>query len=430
MNKKKAAKTIFEAAIKAIDPYLGVKNQLPGIRETYEEMGFERLYVVAFGKAAFGMCRAVEEELGDFITEGMAITKYGHGGKLDKIKIFEASHPLPDQNGLEASNRLIDLLKSANEKTFILCLISGGGSSLLVSPDEHITLEDKQKTTDLLLKAGAEINDLNCVRKHLSRVKGGRLAEIAASASVVALILSDVIGDPLDVIASGPTSPDPTSFKEALDIIEKHNIKDVTPPAVLNLLSAGNIGMVEETPNPESEIFMRVKNCIIGNNRIALDAAKRRAEELGFDTVMRSSTVTGEAREVGLEMAGFAMEVSRGKGPKTLCYISGGETTVSVRGKGKGGRNMELALAFAEKIKGEDGITLLSAGTDGTDGPTDAAGAIVDGSTVPDVAADGFDAGEYLEENDSYTYFKKAGGLLITGPTGTNVMDIQILLID
>lgn len=431
LDSKEAVKIIFEAAVRAVNPYSCVVSHLDGIRETCERSGFEKLYIAAFGKAAYAMCRAAEEKLGGGITEGVAITKYGHGGSLRKIKIFEASHPIPDKSGVEASREVVDLLESADEKTLVLCLVSGGGSALLASPCEGITLEDKRKTTDLLLKSGAEINELNAVRKHISSVKGGRLAEIASPAPVISLILSDVIGDSLDVIASGPTAPDSSTFKDALQIIERYKLKDHTPPSVVNLLTAGSIGMIGETPKPDSEIFTRVKNSIIGNNKIALKAAEQKAEDLGFAAEIKSAEVAGEARDVAKEMAVFALNKKNKISPgKPLCYISGGETTVSVKGSGMGGRNMELALAFAQAIKGVEGITLLSAGTDGTDGPTDAAGAIVDGMTVPQSEVAGLNAGTYLENNDSYNFFKRAGGLLMTGPTGTNVMDVQIMIVE
>lgn len=431
MNRKEALRAIFDSALKAADPYACVKKNIGYVRETYEETGFERLFVIAVGKAAYSMCLAVEESLGDIINEGVAITKYDHGGELERIKFYEASHPLPDENGIIATREVVDLLENADEDTLVLCLISGGSSSLLVAPCEGITLEDKKKTTNLLLRAGADIKDLNCVRKHLSKVKGGRLAEIAAPASVISFILSDVIGDPLDVIASGPTVPDSSNYLDALRVMEKYKIRDHTPPSVLNLLSAGSMGLICDTPKTGDEMFCRVKNDIICNNITALEGAKLKAEELGFVTRIRSSRIEGEARGVALKMADFAIKKKRsGSGKKALCFISGGETTVHVKGQGTGGRNMELALVFAERIKGIEGIALLSAGTDGTDGPTDAAGAIVDGQSAVIAQQEGYDMKVYLNNNDSYSFFEKTEGLLVTGPTGTNVMDIQIVLIN
>lgn len=425
------AESIFDAAIKAVDPYVCVKEHIEEVKELYRYGEYEELFVVAAGKGAYAMCKAAEEELGELITKGIAVTKYGHGGKLHIIELMEASHPLPDDKGVLAGEKIVDLLRGGKEKRLLLCLISGGGSALLVAPVEGVSLEDKKKTTDLLLKAGAEIDELNCVRKHLSRLKGGRLAQMAAPATVISFILSDVIGDPLDIIASGPTSADRSTFAEALQIIEKYKIKDYTPPSVLNFFTAGSVGMVEDTPKPDSDVLDRVKNKIIGNNSIALEAAKEKALELGYEVEVTTSTLSGEAKKVAQEMAKEATLRKKAlKAGEKRCLISGGETTVTVKGDGKGGRNMELALVFAHMIKGEKGITLLSAGTDGTDGPTDAAGAIVDGSTVINAEAKGLVTDDYLKNNDSYHYFSKSSGLLKTGPTGTNVMDIQVLIVE
>ena len=430
MKNQKILRNIYDAALKSVDPAACVKKHIDYVRQTYEETGFERLFVVAFGKAAYAMCKAVEESIGDLINEGVAVTKYDHGGELERIKVLEASHPLPDENGIQAGWEIADLLENAGDDTLVLCLISGGGSSLLVSPCDTLTLEDQQKTTDLLLKAGAEISEINCVRKHISKVKGGRLAEIASPASVISLILSDVVGDSLDVIASGPTAPDTSSFKEAMNVMGKYQLRGQAPPAVLNYLSAGALGLVAETPKAENDVFCRVKNTVIGSNALALEGAKEKAEALGFVTEILTDSLFGDAGEIAIKMADFALEKKKSSPDSPLCYISGGETTVNVTGKGKGGRNMELALTFAEKIKGSEGITLLSAGTDGTDGSTDAAGAIVDGETVEMAESDGFMAQSYIENNDSYRFFKNIDGLLITGPTGTNVMDVQILIVE
>jgi glycerate 2-kinase len=323
-------------------------------------------------------------------------------------------------------------LKTADDKTLVICLISGGGSALLVAPYPGITLDEKQRTTDLLLKAGADISELNTVRKHISKIKGGRLAEIAYPARIKSLILSDVIGDRLDVIASGPTSPDKTTYEDALKVIEKFSVSDGIPPNVLDILHRGLLGLIPETPKENSIIFRSVENIIIGSNRKALEAAETKADELNFQAKIMSAEIMGEARDVGRRLAKTALEIRDTSGTndgKKTCIISGGETTVTVRGAGIGGRNMELALAFAIEIEGSDGITLLSAGTDGTDGPTDAAGAIVDGATTKKAKSIGLDPCEYLENNDSYNFFRQIDALFITGPTGTNVMDIQIMVI-
>ena len=425
------ARLIFDAALKAVDPYVCVMKHMDHIKNSFKDGGFERIVVVAAGKGAYPMCRAAEEALGDLISGGVAVTKYGHGGELKRIEIFEGAHPLPDAGGARASENIIELLRSSDEKSLVLCLLSGGGSALLVAPAEKLSLDDIQKSTDLLLRAGADIQELNCVRKHLSKVKGGRLAEAAFPSPVISLILSDVIGDPLDIIASGPTSPDPTTFEDALRVIDKYDLKSYIPSSVMTHLQDGASGLIKETPKEGDEIFSKVNNIIVGNNLIALEAASLKAVELGFEAEITSDRLSGDASELASTLAEYAVkrQSSLDEGGR-LCALSGGETTVVVKGKGKGGRNMELALVFAEKIKGANGITLLSAGTDGTDGPTDAAGAIVDGDTVIKAAASGYVAAEYLEDNDSYNFFARTEGLLKTGPTGTNVMDLQIMILE
>lgn len=430
---------IFNAVLRSVDPYKSVKLHTDKIRQSYQNGSFKKLIVVGFGKAACPMIKAVEDELGDLISNGIVITKYGHcewqvvsKDQGSEIKIIEAGHPMPDENGLKGTAEMIRLLKNADEKTLIVCLISGGGSALLISPQDGISLNETQEITQLLLNAGADIHELNTVRKHISMVKGGKLAEIACPAKIISLILSDVIGDRLDIIASGPTSPDKTTYKDALKVLEKYKLMDKCPEKILVILQKGENVLTPETPKEGNKIFESVENIIIGSNRSALNAAKEKAGEMGFHAEILSSKLTGEAREVGRWLARKAKEI-QGSGSQGIkgsrCLISGGETTVTVKGTGIGGRNIELALAFAMEIEGIEGITLLSAGTDGTDGPTDAAGAIVDGQTIIRARAIGIDPGIYLENNDSYNFFKQINELFITGPTGTNVMDIQIMVI-
>ena len=352
---------------------------------------------------------------------------------MQHVEVCEAGHPIPDSNGMAATARVMEMLKGANETTLVVCLISGGGSALLVAPKGEIALSDKQRVTELLLKAGATIDELNTVRKHISDIKGGRLAELAYPARVISLILSDVIGDKLDVIASGPTSPDNTTYQMTLDVINKYGLTDRLPKTVMDILDGGVGGKVADTPKEGSPIFERVENIIVGSNLKAAQAAAMKAKELGFETTILSTDLEGEARDAARWLANKAMDAQKsleGKEAKKICLISGGETTVTVRGHGKGGRNTELALAFALEIKNTIGITLLSAGTDGTDGPTDAAGAIVNGETIQKALSLSLDSVAYLKNNDSYNFFSKTGELLITGPTGTNVMDLQIILIE
>jgi glycerate 2-kinase len=420
-------KDIFHAALAAVDPFTAVERNLEHVHALFRAGSFRKLMVIGFGKASCAMARACEQCLDYRIDIGAVVTKFGHSrvsGPLKKIRIYEAGHPLPDENGVAATQEIIKLAREADEATLIVCLVSGGGSALLVAPQE-ITLQEKQRVTDLLLKSGATITELNAVRKHLSKIKGGRLAKIAYPARIVSLIMSDVIGDRLDVIASGPTSPDQSTYADALEVIERYHLIGSAPASVVRVLENGKAGLLAETPKEGSPVFRRVETSVIANNRLALQAAKQRAEALGFRAEIFSDPVQGEARNAGRRLA---QSVSPSDLPRPFCLISGGETTVTVKGTGLGGRNMELALAFAQEIEGMSGITFLSAGTDGTDGPTDAAGAVVDGHTAGRARDLGLDAKAYLDDNDSYTFFQKTGNLLMTGPTGTNVMDIQIII--
>ncbi len=424
---------IFRAAVHAVDPYTLVRSYVEGHGSPFPADARRRVFIVGFGKASCAMAAAVADTPSLPVDEGVVITKYGHcaGYAFDKIRVHEAGHPLPDESGVRATNEIVDLLRKADADTLVICLISGGGSALLVSPCEGVSLGDKQAITGLLLRAGANIRELNTVRKHLSMVKGGRLAELAYPARTISLIISDVMGDSLDVIASGPTSPDGTIFSEALSIVRRYGLIERAPAAVLKVLGKGAEGYLPETPKQGDTIFERVRNVIIGNNGRALQAAREKAVSLGFQAEIVSDAVAGEARDTGRDLAKKAIGMKSAKhSSQAVCLISGGETTVTVAGNGRGGRNMELALSFAAEIEGIGGISLLSAGTDGTDGPTDAAGAFADGDTVKRGREGGADARTYLANNDSYTFFKKAGGLFVTGPTGTNVMDIQILTIE
>lgn len=435
---------IFQAAIAAADPCTAVtkalrieNNALTAGGSVYDLNAFDRVIVVGAGKASASMAAAVEDVLGDKIDQGIVVVKYGHTGKLKIIEQIEAAHPIPDEAGVEGTERILELARVADEKTLVLCLLSGGGSSLLVAPLPGITLEDKQRTTELLLMAGATIDELNAVRKHLSAVKGGRLAHIAHPATVVTLILSDVIGDRLDVIASGPTASDSSTFSDAVAVIEKYGLKAAIPLQVTSFLERGNAGQEPETMKSGDACFLRTRNVIVGGSAQALAAARDKATALGWRPEMVTAELQGEAREAARFLAQTAVRVRDGMKPgERRCLLSGGETTVTVMGNGKGGRNQELALAFAVEIAGMDGITLLSAGTDGNDGPTDAAGAVVDGSTARKARERGIHPEAYLGNNDSYAYFQQLDlqtgekHHVKTGPTGTNVMDIQIILIE
>jgi glycerate-2-kinase len=431
MDSRRVLKDIFYAALKAVDPYEAVRARKDILADKFEKGGFRRIYLLGFGKAACPMARAVEEILP--VDRGIVITKYGHcyeEFKPEASEVYEAGHPIPDQKGMDATNKLLDMVQNLDSETLIVCLVSGGGSALLTSPLEGITLQEKREATDLLLRAGADIFELNTVRKHISCVKGGRLAQILYPAKVIALILSDVIGDKLDVIASGPTAPDSSSFSDALRVLRKHNLTDELPESIIETLEKGSGGMISECMREGDICSRNVENIIVGCNRIALEAGKSKAGSLGYHREILSSELTGEASEIGGWLVSRAKEIRKAVPGEKVCIISGGETTVTVRGSGKGGRNTELALSAAMALDGMKGFTFLSAGTDGTDGPTDAAGAIVDGDSIQTARELGMDAREYLQNNDTYTFFRETGDIFVTGPTGTNVMDIQIMLIE
>jgi hydroxypyruvate reductase len=350
--------------------------------------------------------------------------------RLKRIELHECGHPVPDAAGVEGSRRIAALAAEAGKEDLVIVLISGGASALMPLPSEPIELEEKQETTRLLLACGATIQEINAVRKHISAIKGGQLARLAAPAMVVALMLSDVIGDALDVIGSGPTVPDASTFQSAWQVIEKYELQDRIPGVVRHRLEAGLLGEIGETPKPGDTCFRRVQNVIVGSNRLAVDAAARAAHERGYRPVVLSTLIEGETREIASMHAAILKEVIASGRPARppVCFISGGETTVTLRGEGLGGRNQEFALACALALDGTPGAAALSGGTDGTDGPTDAAGAIADGRTVERAGKLGLDAAAFLARNDSYHFFDPLGDLIRTGPTGTNVMDIRLLL--
>jgi glycerate 2-kinase len=436
---KSIASEIFAAGIKAVDPEDCVKRSLRLDEGTlrigdsvYNLNRINNLYVIGFGKASAAMARPVEAMLGDRIKDGLVITKYGHGVSLECCRVLEAGHPVPDENGRRATEALLDLVGSATADDLILCLISGGGSALTPAPAEGIELADKQETTRLLLSCGATIHEINTLRKHLSKLKGGQLCRQANGATMVSLILSDVVGDNLDIIASGATAPDASTFNDCIEILLRYDLFEKIPGSVRSYLDQGRKGLVAETLKSGAPEFSKVDNHIVGSLSEALNAAAQKARSLDFNPLLLSSTIQGEAREVAKVLASVAAEVSKHGQPISppACLLSGGETTVTLKGRGKGGRNMELALGAAQGLKGLSRTLLLSAGSDGTDGPTDAAGAFVDHTTVSRADALHISAFDHLAQNNAYPFFQKLGDLLITGPTRTNVMDLQIILID
>jgi hydroxypyruvate reductase len=424
---------LFAAAIAAVDVRAAVQRaiRVEGGRLIIPEAEFEarfddlgRIVVVAVGKAAAGMAAAAEEALDGRVASGLALTKYGSAASTRHIPVREAGHPTPDEAGMAAATELRDLCGGLTERDLVLCLISGGGSALLTAPVAPITLDDLRETTRLLLTAGANINELNTVRKHLETLKGGGLARAAAPARVVALAISDVLGDPLDVIASGPTVGDTSTFADAWEVIERRDLANRLPAPIAERLRAGKRDEIPDTPFPDDPCFAAVRTAVIANLPRAAEGAARRAAELGWYPIIGDLRIEGEAREAALRLIASAPIGSR------RCLIGGGETTVTVRGDGIGGRNTELALAAALAIDGRAGLAVAALATDGDDGASNSAGAVVTGDTVARGHALGLDAADYLARNDSATYLRQVGGLLVTGPTQTNVADLYCVLKD
>ena len=435
---RKDAEEIFYSGLRAVDPGTAVKrycriegNHLFIGDKPYDLSRIKNIFVVGAGKATAPMAAEIENLLGDRIAKGIINVKYGHTNKLGRIKLIEAGHPVPDKNGQQGAGAIVDLVNNAGKDDLVICLISGGGSALLPLPFPGLTLKDKQDTIKILLSYGATIHEINAIRKHISMIKGGRLAQAAHPASLVSLILSDVVGDNLDVIASGPTVPDSSSFDDCMKIIAKYNIQKKLPKPVVKHIKDGISGRVPETPKTGDPAFNKTHNLIIGSNIEAILAAKKKSETLGYKTIVLSSMIEGDTTQVAHVHSAIAKEIIQTGNPipSPACILSGGETTVTIKGKGLGGRNQEFALAAAMDIAGAENIVILSGGTDGTDGPTDAAGAIADTNTLSRAMSIGLDPDHFLANNDSYHFFQKLDDLLITGPTNTNVMDLRILLV-
>ena len=430
---KEIALNLMEEAIKSADPYKAVKRALKVEDNRLIIKGKEfpikgKVYVLAFGKAACSMAQAVETILGDKIAEGIAVTKYGYSLPLKKIKVIEAGHPIPDENSMRGAQLGVELARKIGKDDILLVLISGGGSALFMLPEDGITLEDKMKTNELLLKSGAKIYEINTVRKHISKVKGGKLAKLVKG-TLISLILSDVVGDPLEAIASGPTVKDPTTFQDAYRLLKLYNVWDKLPKSVKRHIELGIKGEQEETLK---EDLPNVHNFLIASNSLACKAAKRKAEELGLNAYILTTTLEGEAREVAIAFGSIIEEIYHRERPfkRSCVLIAGGETTVTIEGEpGLGGPNQEFALSIARKIAGLKGVAVLAMDTDGTDGPTDAAGGLVDSYTVNLIKREDVDMEEYLKKHNAYEALKRAGALLITGPTRTNVNSIIIAVI-
>jgi len=435
---RRQAASILTAAVRAVDPAAAVRRyisrrgrvlRIAGRR--YDLGSIRRIFVVGAGKASAPMAAAVERILGPRVSAGIIIVKYGYAVPLRRIRVIEAGHPLPDAAGQRAAEELLDLVRGAGPDDLVLCLISGGGSALMPALVGEMSLDDEITVTGLLLRSGAAIQEVNTVRKHLSRIKGGRLAAAASPARVVALILSDVLGDPVDAIASGPTAPDPTTFADALDVVRRYGLADSMPVSAMAYLQRGAAGREPETPKPDDPVFRRVQIVLVGSNEQAVAAAAARAKTVGFRTLVLTTSLEGEAREAARVFCSVVRGIGTRRTPiaPPACLLAGGETTVTVRGQGRGGRCQEFALSSGRVIAGWANTVVAAFGTDGTDGPTDAAGALVDGGTAARAQSAGLDAGRALADNDSYPFFQQLGDLLLTGPTRTNVNDIYLALV-
>ncbi|GHU05096.1 hydroxypyruvate reductase [Alphaproteobacteria bacterium] len=450
MDRLRHLAEIFDAALARVDPRnmleshvaLDGDDLLVAFESEHHRVNlanFDRIFAIGVGKAAARMAQAIEKILGERLSGGVIVTKYGHGEKLDRLSVIEAGHPIPDDNSVRGAKAIMDLTQGADERTLFINLVSGGGSALACAPyfgpETALSLDDKQATTSVLLACGAEIGEINCLRKHLSMIKGGRLLNLMAPARSLNFILSDVVGDDLNTIASGMTHPDKTTFSQVLSILDKYNIRNKIPVPALEIFTLGAEGRIAETPKPGIAAAGLARNIMIGTNLAACLAAKEKGRALGYNVAVLTSSLTGEAREAAKFMYGIAIDARKNDLflEKPALVIVGGETTVTVCGTGKGGRNQEMALAFLsnlakDELKGQD-ISFLSASTDGSDGPTDAAGAFAGKSVLAAADAAGLSIADYLTHNDSYHFFDKIDFLLKTGPTMTNVGDLHMAII-
>ncbi len=437
-NARRSLLLAFDKAIMAADAYKAVSSRFSNDEiffgtSSIDLTSFRRTFVIGAGKAGSMMAKAVEDRIGDKIEGGFVNVpaKTEKAVKLSKIKLNSAGHPIPDEGSLNGAREILKIAEKAGEGDLVLTLISGGGSALMEYPMEGITLEDLKEMNRLLVLSGADIREINSVRKHVSQIKGGRLARAAYPATVVSLIISDVIGDPLDTIASGPTAPDETTFEDAWEVLENYSLLDKMPESIIKVIKDGLDGKIPETPKPGDEIFERVVNIIVANNIKAVQAAERALTEMGYNTVVLGSRAQGEARHIGKFLAGLASSILEDglPVPPPAAVILGGETTVTVTGNGIGGRNQELVLGAVRAVAGLNGVALGSIGTDGVDGISDAAGAICDGHTLERALEEGLKPETFLKNNDSHTFFSWLGDTIITGPTLTNVMDVMGLVV-
>jgi glycerate-2-kinase len=434
---KKILKTLIQASLKAADPGQAMKRLINRNDQTlcvntvhYDLSQFRRIVCVGAGKSSAHMARTLEDIFGQYLEGGLVIVKDGYATLTKKVAVVEASHPLPDGRGARATKKILTIIGSLTKQDLLIVLLSGGASSLLCAPAPGLTLTDKRKTTKWLLRSGATIHELNTVRKHLSAIKGGQLAK-RTKAQILTVIVSDVIGDDLATIGSGPTVPDPTTFQEAKTILEHYQVWNKVPGNVQKHLEQGIQGQLSETWKSRRQHSLRNRSVILTNNQMALDGIAKEAKRLGLRPYVLDSPLQGEAKDLGTILGAMAKDIREFGNPvrPPACLIAGGEPTVTVTGKGKGGRAQECVLAAAQELAGLSNVFVAGFGTDGTDGPTDVAGALVDELTVEHATAKKADISRFLNNNDSYNFFKKIGGHIVTGPTRTNVNDIYLVLV-
>lgn len=438
MNSKFIAEQIFLAGVESVSPGKIMRRDVYMQDTTLYISGIliplgaiNCIYVIGAGKASAMMAKEIEGILGNSITEGFVVVKYGHSCYLKHVKVLEAGHPEPDNNGYIATQKILEIANKAKENDLIICLISGGGSALLTDFPEGGNINDLVITNKLLLNSGASIKEMNTVRKHLSKVKGGQLAKTAYPGILISLILSDVVGDSIDTIASGPTAPDTTTFKDAIDVLQKYNLLEKIPEPHLNYIRNGVKNIHPETPKPDNPIFANTHNIIIGNNTIALEAARKKTVEFDMRAIIITSEFEGDTIKITDQIIETALKFQNDTTiQKPCCLLFGGETTLHIKGNGTGGRNQHMALYAALLLHDKKGITLLTGGTDGNDGPTSAAGAVVDTQSMQQASLQGIDINKYLKNFDSFHFFEKVGGHIITGPTMTNVMDLVVVIIE
>lgn len=437
MDSKNCAIEIYKAGVKSVLPEaliynsITLKNNILSCNgNNFNLAGFDHIYLIGFGKASAAMAQSIEKLLGNRISGGHVITKYGHGVRFDNLTLTEAGHPIPDNNGISGSKKILQVVSQATAKDLIIAVISGGGSALLADVPEEITLDELKEVNSLLVNSGADIREMNAVRKHISGLKGGQLARFAHPAALLTLLVSDVVGDPLDVIASGPTVADPSTFAEALQVIERFKLENSIPTSVTAYLEKGRSGKIAETVKEGDPVLLHTCNYLLGSNKSALQEAKIMAEHFGYSAIVVTDSISGDVGDVAEYLFFNITRYASLAENRKRALLFGGEPTVRPAGKGKGGRNQHLVLLMTKKIAGMKGITFLSAGTDGTDGPTDAAGAVCDGTTLESAIKMGIDIENSTRNFDAYPFFEAIGGLLKTGPTLTNVMDLMVVLIE